>query len=125
MNDISNTKKSEYLEALHSYFHKTKGYINPSIVSKVEPEIQLVTNYEQVNKAMFLNGMEILIRRISNFTARVMGAIVYAFLFIYTMNQILSLSISYSPLNISLLVLLIIGWRIKFRLFPMTDSVNA
>ncbi len=125
MNAINNPKKPEYLKALHSYFHKTKGHINPSIVSKVEPEIELVINYEQVNKVLFLNGKEILIRRISNFTAHVIGAIVYAFLFIYTINQILNLSINYSPLNISLLVLLIIGWRIKFRLFPMTDSVNA
>jgi hypothetical protein len=118
MNALNNPKMPEYIKALHSYFHKTKGYINPSIVSKVEPEIELVTNYEQVNKAGFLNGKEILIRRISNITAHVMGAIVYAFLLIYTMNQILNLSISYSPLNISLLVLLIIGWRTKFRLFP-------
>lgn len=125
MNAIYNPKKPEYLKALHSYFHKTKGYINPSIVSKVKPEIELVTNYEQVNKAVFLNGMEILIRRISNFTVHVMGAIAYTFLFIYTMNEILSLSISYSLLNISLLVLLIIGWQTKFRLFPMKDVVNA
>ena len=125
MNAIYNPKKPEYLKALHSYFHKTKGHINPSIVSKVEPEIELVTNYEQMNKAVFMKGKEIMIRRISNFTAHVMGAIVYAILFIYTMNQILNLSISYSPLNISLLVLLIIGWRTKFRLFPMTDIVNA
>ncbi|WKZ59215.1 MAG: hypothetical protein QY309_15275 [Cyclobacteriaceae bacterium] len=125
MNTINNLKRPEYLKALHSYFHKTKGYINPSIVSKVEPEIELVTNYEQMNKAVFLNRKEIMIRRISNFTAHVMGAIVYAFLFIYTMNQILNLSINYSPFNISLLVLLIIGWRTKFRLFPMTDIVNA
>lgn len=125
MNGISNPNKAEYLKALHSYFHKTKGYINPSIVSRVEPEIQLVTNYEQMNKAIFLNGKKILIKRISNFTAHVIGAIVYAFLFIYTINQILNLSINYSPLNISLLVLLIIGWRTKFRLFPMKDILNA
>ncbi|HRJ31296.1 MAG TPA: hypothetical protein PLV21_04975 [Cyclobacteriaceae bacterium] len=125
MNAINNAKKPEYVKALHSYFHKTNGYINPSIVSKVEPEIELVTNYEHVNKPVFLHGKEILVRRIANFTAHVMGAIVYAFVFIYTMNQILNLSISYSPLNISLLVLLIIGWRTKFRLFPMTDIENT
>jgi|SRR5690606_24378064 len=125
MNAINNAKKPEYIKALHSYFHKTKGYINPSIVSKVEPEIELVTNYEQVNKPVLLHGKEILIRRISNFTAHVIGAIVYAFLFIYTMNHILNLSVGYSLFNISLLVLLIIGWRTKFRLFPMTDIVNA
>ena len=125
MNAIYNPKKPEYLKALHSYFHKTKGHINPSIVSKVEPEIELVTNYEQMNKAVFMKGKEILIRIISNFTAHITGAIVYAFLFIYTMNEILSLSISYSLLNISLLILLIIGRQTKFRLFPMSDIVNA
>ncbi|MBX2944193.1 MAG: hypothetical protein KF725_00050 [Cyclobacteriaceae bacterium] len=125
METLNNLQKPEYLRALHNYFHKTKGYINPSIASKVEPEIALVNNYEQMNKVIFLNRRGILIRRILNFAGHVSGVIVYSFLLIYSINQILDLAVNYSIMNISLLVLLIMGWKARFRLSEREGFTNT
>lgn len=116
--------KSEYHEALHSYFHKTKGYVFPSIIPKLEKEIELITKYEELNNSKFINGRDILARRILNFAAHFAGATIYAFLAIYALNEILRLSIDISLANIALIILLIIGWKTKFRLYAMNDVEN-
>ena len=121
---MNNPTKSEYHEALHSYFHKTNGYVFPSIAPKLEKEIELVTKYEELNNPKFLNRKEILAKLILNFVAHLVGAIIYAFLIIYALNTILKLSISLSFVNIALIVLLIIGWKTKFRFFPLNEVEN-
>lgn len=116
--------KSEYNKALYSYFHKTNGYVFPSIVPKLEKEIELINKYEELNNPKFMNRKDIQARRIFNFTTHLAGATIYAFLAIYALNEILGLSIDISLANISLIILLIIGWKTKFRLYSMNDAEN-
>jgi hypothetical protein len=121
---MNNPTKSEYHEALHSYFHKTNGYVFPSIVPKLEREIELVTKYEEMNNPKFMNRKEIVAKRILNLVAHLVGAIIYAFLIMYALNEILGLSIDTSLANTALIILLIIGWKTKFRLYPMKEVEN-
>ena len=68
-----------------------------------------------------MNRKEILTKRILNFVTHLVGVIIYAFLIMYALNEILALSISLSFVNIVLIALLIIGWKTKFRLYTMND----
>ena len=106
--------KIEYEEALRSYFYKTKGYVFPSISHKIEGEINTIEQYGDPIKPLSKN--QIILKSSLNFLAQVIGTIIYSTLIIYVLKEIFGIAVVYSFKNILLLTLVLLAYKVKFRL---------
>jgi pantothenate kinase len=106
--------KIEYEEALRSYFHKTKGYVFPSISHKIEGEIITIEQYDDRNKA--LSKSQVIIKACLNFIAQLVGTIIYCTLAIYVLKEVFGIVVIYSFKNILLLTIVLLAYKVKFRL---------
>lgn len=106
--------KIEYEEALRSYFYKTKGYVFPSISHKIEGEISTIEQYGDRNKP--LSKSQVIIKACLNFIAQLVGTIIYSTLVIYVLKEVFGIAVIYSFKNILLLTLVLLAYKVKFRL---------
>lgn len=114
LRNMKSFEKFNYHKALVNYYHKTKEHIVPTISHKVNRDIETIDEYEKRNVS--LSKTDLIIRFCLNLIGQVIGTAIYSVLIIYTLNEIFSLSVSYTAMNIFLFTLILLGPKVKFRL---------
>jgi flagellar biosynthesis protein FliQ len=110
---MKSPSKTDYDQALSNYFHKTKGHIT-QILHIVEVESNTITEYEKNN--IPLSKIEIIIKACMTLLGRFIATIVFCVLFLYVLNEVFEMTISFSPKNIMLLTLIFFAYKTKFRM---------
>ena len=113
MKVMKQPSKIEYTEALSNYFHKTRGYVT-HVAHKVETESNQIIEFEKHN--IPLSKSEIVIKAGMMLLGRFLATIVFCFLFVYVLNAVFEISISFSAKNILLLTLVFFAYKTKLRL---------
>lgn len=106
--------KLDYYIALSNYFYKTKGYVYPAISDKIGDEINIIKQYEGQHGP--LSKREVIFRFWMNLLGHAIGLIIYSTLVIYVLREVFDFDIAYTFKNISLLALILIGYKARFRL---------
>ena len=112
--DMQKSSKADYHKALRNYFFITKGYVYSRILHKIEVDVNTINEYEATHRLPTKH--EVIIRAIVDFLGQTVGAIVYCVIVVYVLKEVFDIDLSYSIKNILLLTLVVLGYKVKFRL---------
>lgn len=111
---MNTLEKLKYVESLRNYYYKSKGHVPPAILDKLAPEIKEILLHEA--KDVPKDREQIIRSHVLNLIGQFLGTVAYSVLAIYTLKEVIEVSVDFSFRNVLLLSILIFTYKAKFRL---------
>ena len=106
--------KTAYQRALREYFLMTRGFLPRKLDDDLRENINTIIELDKQNKE--LEKHEVIVMILMNILAQFIGTSCHSFIVLYFVGEVLDLPVAHGFKNISLLALIIMGYKIKFRL---------